>query len=525
MNDANIVLTGFMGTGKSSIGRELAAALGWGFVDTDDLIVQRDGRAIVDIFRESGEAAFRTWERTVAAELAESSQLVIATGGRMMLDDTNAANLSRNGRVLCLTATPADILARLADDVRRPLLDVPDPQQRIQELLAERAAGYGRYPQITTSNRTIADVVAAILAQFNLTPLQRMVVSHPQGQYPVLVGSNLLPRLRQLANLSGPYVVVTDSNVGPRYGDIFDDALAVVTVPAGEQFKTLQTMHNIYDGLLAAGLDRTGTVVAVGGGVVGDMAGFAAASYMRGVDFIQCPTSLLAMVDASVGGKTGVDLPQGKNLVGAFKQPTAVLADVATLQTLPAVELTSGMAEVIKHGLINDPKLFEELEAGVWELRSDDPSSIINLQSLIFRAIQVKRDVVQADPFEQGQRALLNLGHTFGHAIEQVSGYAIRHGEGVAMGLVCAAHLSAQLGYADAALQARIDAVVAQANLPVRIPGLSATAVYQAMGSDKKKAAAGLRFILIRDVGDCFVQGGVPKTAVLATLTALGAVP
>ena len=253
--------------------------------------------------------------------------------------------------------------------------------------------------------------------------------------------------------------------------------------------------------------------MALGGGVVGDTAGFVAATYMRGVRFVQCPTTLLAMVDASVGGKTGVDLPEGKNLVGAFKQPTAVLADLDTLHTLPPEEFSAGLAEVIKHGLLADPRLFARLEMESWDGRTALPAA---LQALITDAIQVKRDVVQADPFEGGRRALLNLGHTFAHAIEQVSGYAVRHGPAVGLGLVAAAQLSAGLGYCDAALPARVTAVVARAGLPVHIPAaLNPTALYRAMGSDKKKAAGRLRFILLREIGAAFVADGVPETAVL----------
>ncbi len=361
-------------------------------------------------------------------------------------------------------------------------------------------------------------------------PYQILPVTHPTGQYDVLVGDNLLPQLRELACITGPLAVVTDTNVGPLHAAKIEGALTVVTVPAGEQFKTLDTVREIYDQLFAAGLDRKGTLVALGGGVVGDMTGFVAATYMRGLDFVQCPTTLLSMVDASVGGKTGVDMPQGKNLVGAFKQPTAVLADLATLSTLSPAEFASGMAEVVKHGLLANNGLLERLEIGDWRLSPDNQSLILrqaqdrssNLQSLVTDAIQVKRDVVQEDPFEHGRRAILNLGHTFGHAIEQVSGYTVRHGEGVAMGLTAAANLSARLEECDPALQARIEKVLANVGLPTRIPAdLPPEALFHAMGSDKKKAAGLLRFVLIRDVGDVFVRGNVAKEDVLAAITAV----
>lgn len=350
--------------------------------------------------------------------------------------------------------------------------------------------------------------------------IKRLAVAYPGGQYEVCVGSGLLARLRELAGIYGPLVVVTDENVGRLYANKVGEATAVITLPAGERFKTLDTVRDLYDHLLAAGIDRKGTIVALGGGVVGDMAGFAAATYLRGVNFVQCPTSLLAMVDASVGGKTGVDMPQGKNLVGAFKQPTAVLADVSTLVTLPPEEFAAGMAEVIKHGLIAGGELMARLMNKELRLKvKDADASTFDLQSLILSAIGVKRDVVQADPFEQEQRAVLNLGHTFGHAIEQVSGYVVRHGEGVAMGLVAAANLSARLGYCRSDLQTQVEAILEKVDLPTRFPAqFSPVDLYAAMFTDKKMAAGRLRFVLLRDVGDVFVTADVSETAVLETL-------
>lgn len=344
-------------------------------------------------------------------------------------------------------------------------------------------------------------------------------VTHPTGRYKIHVGQTLLPNYLALANINGPVALITDTNVGPKHAEKLGEVACHITVPAGEKHKTLETVNGMYAQLLEAGIDRKGTVVALGGGVVGDMAGFAAASFMRGIDFVQCPTSLLAMVDASVGGKTGVDLPQGKNLVGAFKQPTAVLADISTLQTLPPEEFANGMAEVIKHGLINDPNLFAFVEKEGSRLSTASPA---RLQALVSEAIKVKRDVVQEDPFEHGRRALLNLGHTFGHAVEQVSQYSVSHGQGVAMGLVAAANLSARLEFCDPELQGKIEAVLTQVNLPTRIPSnLLLADIYKMMFSDKKKAMNKLRFILIKDVGDVFMAHDVAEQDVMAAMTAV----
>ncbi|HSG17111.1 MAG TPA: 3-dehydroquinate synthase [Anaerolineae bacterium] len=527
MKRPNIVLTGFMGTGKSSVGRIVAEDSGRIFVDTDDLIVEQAGVTIAEIFEQEGEAVFRAMERQVARDLSGQTELVIASGGRMMLDPVNALLLSRGGLVYCLTASPQEILARLAvDDRRRPLLEIDRPAEKVRDLLAERAEGYGQFSQIDTNRRRVRDVVGDILARVELAeagdewrqpPIGRLSVAHPGGRYPVLVGFNLLPRLGELlagAGIDpGPIAIITDDNVGPLYAGTLSglDPAVVITVPAGEENKRLDTVRIMYDQMLAAGLDRTGTVVALGGGVVGDMAGFAAATYLRGVEFVQCPTTVLAMVDASVGGKTGVDLPQGKNLVGAFKQPLAVVADLEALDSLPAAEYKAGLAEVVKHGLIS----------GQLSAFSFQPSAL-SLQPLILDAILVKRDVVEADPFERGRRKVLNLGHTFGHAIEQVSGYTVRHGEGVAMGLVAAAHLSAALGYARPELQGEIESILTQIGLPARIPTeLPAEALLKAMGHDKKRAAGRLQFVLIRQPGDVFVSDQVPETAVRQTLEAL----
>jgi shikimate kinase/3-dehydroquinate synthase len=517
----NIILTGFMGTGKTAVGKALAAQLGYKFVDTDALIEQRAGQSIAEIFRVEGESAFRAWEAGVAEELAGGKEMIISTGGGMMLDRENAAHLAQTGRVFCLTASAAEIVRRLEHEVEvRPLLAVPDPAARVSELLAQRASGYAQFRQINTEGREIAAIAQEIRA---LMETETIAVSSPEGPYEVAIGSQLLPHVGQIAGIHGPFAIISDSNVGPLFAEQCKGDW-LLTIPAGEANKTLATANALYGQLLDCGFDRQGTIVALGGGVVGDVAGFVAATYMRGVDFVQCPTSLLAMVDASVGGKTGVDLPEGKNLVGAFKQPRAVIADLDTLVTLPAVEFSAGMAEVIKSGIIADPELFALAEAYAPQLM--DPSGRAHelLTSVVSKSVQVKRDIVEADPFEHGRRAWLNLGHTFGHAIEQVSGYAVRHGDAVAMGLVAAAHLSAELGFCDSALESRIGDAALGVRLPIRIPEqLEAEALLAAMSTDKKRVTGRLRFVLPRAIGEVFVTEEPQPEQVLATLRHRGA--
>ncbi|CAG0971183.1 partial shikimate kinase / 3-dehydroquinate synthase, partial [Anaerolineae bacterium] len=281
-----------------------------------------------------------------------------------------------------------------------------------------------------------------------------------------------------------------------------------------EQFKTLDSVRAIYDQLLDARLDRQSIVFALGGGVIGDVAGFAAATYLRGVSFVQLPTTLLAMVDASLGGKVAVDHPRGKNLVGAFKHPHAVIADTDALKTLPEAELNSGMAEVVKHAIIDDVGLFEMLE------HNPHPDPITRAKrSWVARAMQVKINIVARDPLEQGERAKLNLGHTFGHALELLSNYKMQHGEAVAIGMVCATRLATRRGICDAYLIERVENLVRAIGLPTRVPREFATnAILDAMATDKKRVGSRLRFILPRALGDVIIVDDIVQEDVASVI-------
>ena len=525
MPPKNIILTGFMATGKTTVGKLLAEELGYKFVDTDVVIVERSKMTIPDIFRTRGEAAFRRIESEVARDLGEREGLVISTGGGMMLNPDNAAVLSRKGRVFCLVATLEEILDRVLKDrhVKRPLLEASDPMQRIVDLMAEREEDYGSFPQMVTSEKTPDEVTRNLMGIFKANPDLRMQISAPNVSYEFIVGGGILPFVSLLAGIDGPTAVITDSNIGPLYAESCGKTDLVITVPPGQQYKTLDTVQTICEELVEKGFDRSTTVLGLGGSVISGLAGFVAATYMRGIDCVQCPTSLLAMADTSIGGKAGINLPQGKNLIGAFKQPKAVIADVATLQSLSTREFASGIAEVMKQALIGDPDLFNTLENGNW---SYDTGELLprlpQLQTLVARAIQVKINIIQEDPFDRGRRAVLNLGHTFAHAIEIVSNHAIRHGEAVAMGLVTAANLSARLGHCSSCLQNRIEAALEASALPIRIPAdVKPDRLLKAMAADKKKKAGRLRFVLLRDIGDVFVTDTVSETDVLKTLAAL----
>ncbi len=360
--------------------------------------------------------------------------------------------------------------------------------------------------------------------------METLKVKTPEGTYPIFIGADILTphtafaRSSFLTQVLGQTeqvcALITNPTVARLHAARVVEALRahgfaprVFEIPDGEQFKNLATVSAVYDQLIDARLERNAILFALGGGVVGDLAGFVAATYLRGVPFVQLPTTLLAMVDSSVGGKVAVDHPRGKNLIGAFKQPRAVIADTHTLTTLPATEWRAGMAEAIKHGIIGDPELFAQLEHGNGRLTID---------AWLPRAIRVKVDVVQRDPFEQGERTKLNLGHTFGHALEKLSQFSLRHGDAVAIGVVCAARLATQLQVCDAALAARIENVLRALELPVRVPrDMPADAILEAMQSDKKRVGARVRFVLPRALGEACIVDDVPREMVIRVIEEL----
>lgn len=355
--------------------------------------------------------------------------------------------------------------------------------------------------------------------------MQTLTVDLGDRSYPIHIGSNVLDR----ADLVLPHlaqkrvVIVTNTTVGPLYLDRLTKTLTEagvrvtpVILPDGEAYKNWETLNLIFDALLRDRAERKTTLMALGGGVIGDITGFAAASYQRGVPFIQVPTTLLSQVDSSVGGKTGINHPLGKNMIGAFWQPQVVLADTDTLNTLPDRELSAGMAEVIKYGLITDAEFFDWLEVNIPKLMVRDTAA---LTEAIYRSCANKAKVVAADEREAGLRALLNLGHTFGHAIEAGMGYGVwLHGEAVAAGTMLAADLSRRMGLISAVDCARTEDLFKHAGLPVKAPALGAAEYLRHMGVDKKVEGGKMRFVLLHAIGDAFVSEA-PEDLLHQTLT------
>ncbi|MCS7059555.1 MAG: 3-dehydroquinate synthase [Anaerolineae bacterium] len=531
-----LILAGFMGAGKTTIGQLAARRLGYHFIDTDAEIERRAGLTIPQLFDQYGEAHFRALEVALVNELATRTHIVVATGGGTVVNPTNRAALLQSGVVVCLTASPEAILRRV-DASTRPMLRVERPgeniHQRVAHLLEQRAPAYAElHYHLDTTHRTVEEAAQLALDIYHAEH-ERIAVRHPAGRYDIVIGERLIDQLGfALAGRgwASPLAIVSDHIVGALYAERVQHALRragldsfVYLMPAGESHKTLRTVEDMYQAFAAGGLERNSAVIALGGGVVGDVAGFAAATYMRGIGFVQVPTSLLAMADSSIGGKVGVDLPFGKNLVGAFKQPDGVFIDLDLLNSLPVDELQCGYAEIVKAALLRGGAAWErvqQLNPEDWRL-AVHPDLRIGLRQTLLDAILLKREVVEEDPFERGRRALLNLGHTFGHGIEAWSRFTIKHGQAVALGMVCAMRLARAIGLCDPALTDAVTVVLQRAGLPTSLPAIEAEAVWELMQTDKKKRGKRLRFALLRAPGDALITDSVDERAAKAALASL----
>jgi shikimate kinase / 3-dehydroquinate synthase len=489
MSRPAIVFIGFMGAGKSTA-LGAARAAGLETTEIDELMEAELGKPIAEAFEQDGEEAFRAREAEVVGELLERADGgAIALGGGSILSERVRAALDRH-IVVWLQVSVEQAWRRIAD-TNRPLATSAEDVER---LMAERLPLYEQLADavVMASDRDVVSRALPLIQALADLPADTKLLwaTSASGEYPVFVGRGLLDT--GWRPLEGARFCVTDRAVGPRYADRLAPLAATVEVEPGEEAKSMVEAERVLSELARAGMTRADHLVALGGGVVGDLAGFCAHVYQRGVPVVQVPTTLVAQVDSAYGGKTGVDLPEGKNYAGAYHLPAAVIADTATLATLPEEELAAGFVEALKTGLLAGGQLWERVRA-IESLNPED------LDDVVFACARYKCEVVAADERDAGLRQALNLGHTVGHAIEAASGYSrYRHGEAVGLGLLAALRLSEA-----AELREECEAILGRHGLPVRLdPAIDLDEILAALGRDKKRTAAGVGFVLLSAPGE-----------------------
>jgi len=544
--NSNIALIGFSATGKSTVARRVAEHLSWIFIDTDDEIVKLSGKSIPEIFKQDGEDKFRQLERKVLRQACQKKRAVIATGGGAILDPRNQKLLLETCVVVCLEAKAETIYQRLLHDslyssnpVVRPLLAGDNPLERIGQLKAYRQPYYAIADwTVHTDNLALEEVSQEVIKGWQYVSRHdnngkqsaeadlACRIETASASYPVFVGWGLLDKLGEKmkqAGLSGAANIISDETVFSIYGERVKRTLGKAgfavnccVVPPGETTKNIAQAVKIYDFLIEHRVERNDVIVALGGGMIGDLAGFIAATFLRGLPWLQVPTSLIAMTDASIGGKVAVNHPKGKNLIGAFYQPRLVLADVQTLTTLPQRELTSGWAEVIKHGLILDADFLQLLEDNIEDLIKLTPDIT---SRVIARSAAIKAQVVTEDEKETGKRIILNYGHTIAHGLEAAGKYErFLHGEAVAIGMMGEAKISQRLGLLSQKAVERQKALLQKFSLPTECSGIALTDVLAAMELDKKVRGKAIQWVLLEDISKTTIRSNVPEREVFSVL-------
>lgn len=502
----SLILNGFMATGKSTVGRLVAARAGTPFVDLDAEIERHTGTTIAELFATHGEPHFRQLEAARLSELlaGERTQVIAVGGGALLRRETRLRALER-AVVVTLHADLKTLLLRAATDTtERPLFKGgPDAIEQLHESRrVAYAEAHARIDVSAASPEQVADLVASVWAR------RPIAVAAGEQSYSVEIGRDILTeRLATAVTGASSASLITDDHVDPLYGDLVRRALELAghapstfRLTPGEEHKNPRTLSLIWEHCLAAGLDRQSRLIGLGGGVTTDVAGFAAATWMRGIGWYSCPTTLLGMVDASVGGKTAVDLPGAKNCIGAFWQPSGVFCDVSVLRSESDRGFRSALAEVVKTALIGDAALFESLEREAHKVRQRDPELT---EELVRRCIAVKASVVSRDERETGLRASLNLGHTIGHALEAFGGYGtLTHGEAVSLGLVAAMRVGVRLAQTPKELEVRVTALLSALGLPTDLSTQPLRQAAALLTHDKKRGGAHVRFVLATAPGE-----------------------
>lgn len=533
----HLYLVGNMGSGKSVVGRAVAERLALPFYDLDALIEQRTGTTVSQIFERAGEAAFREYEQAALAEVSQSAPGVVATGGGIVLREANRERMRQTGWVIYLKASPETLWRRLKHSTHRPLLRTASPRQTLEQIMQAREPLYQEADWILeVDSLTPEQAAEQVIRAYQPTPsapLTVRVLPDQPREYEVRLAAGLHAQAARLIleRVCPTRVVIFTHPVLHSKAQSLQSDLESLGVPthiltlrSGERIKSLYTAAIQYKQMLILGMDRSGLVVILGGGVLGDLGGFIAATYMRGIPYVQIPTTLLAQVDSSVGGKVAVDLPQGKNLVGAFHQPALVLIDPALLRSLPARQWRNGFAEMLKYGIALHRGLWRRLQTmlaqGILTPRGVQKAAEEWLLP-IAQCVRLKAEIVSEDERDTtGKRALLNFGHTVGHAIETALGYQRwLHGEAIAVGMVVEAELGHLLGITPREVVEELRDTVAQAGLPLHLPpAVSVETLLDAMRYDKKRVGDSLSVVVLETVGKARVEPNIPLGAIRAAL-------
>jgi shikimate kinase / 3-dehydroquinate synthase len=532
-----LYLIGNMGSGKTTVGRLVAQRLNLPFCDLDQSIEQLTGQTIAELFAQRGERAFRELEREMLTGTIFIPSGVIATGGGVVLNERNRRLMRLLGWVIYLRASPETLWKRLQHTTDRPLLRTESPYETLQAIVQTREPLYQEADWvIDTDARTpeeVAEAIVRIVAPTPSDPLVIPVLPNQPNEYPVLIAPGLIANAAEaiLERVQPTRVALLTHTNLRHYAEPLQRAFTqhgvpahTITLPSGERIKSLRTAERLYTQLLEAGCERGSLLIVVGGGVLGDLGGFVAATYMRGIPYVQVPTTLLAQVDSSVGGKVAVDLPQGKNLVGVFHQPRMTLIDPETLRTLPLRHWRNGFAEMLKYGAT--------LQIGLWRrLQTMLEQGVLGARMVrktpdqwtlpIARCVSLKAEVVSEDERDlSGRRALLNFGHTVGHAIEAALGYrGWLHGEAIAAGMVAEAEIGRTLGITPPEVVEELRETIAHAGLPTQLPeGIDADTLLAYMRHDKKRAGDALSIVLLEAIGNARFVPNIPMEAIWEAL-------
>ena len=531
-------LVGNMGSGKTTVGRLVAQRLQLPFYDLDRQIEQATGQTIANLFAQQGEQAFRELECKMLTQTIFVPRSVIATGGGVVLNERNRRLMRHRGWVIYLRASPETLWQRLQHTTDRPLLRTESPYETLQAIAQQREPLYKEADWVIDTDALCPEEVAdAIVRAFNPTPDAPLIISVLPSQpheYPVQVApGSATSALQAILQRTQPtrVVIVTHPNLrtyaDPLHAGFNQHGVPahLMTLPSGERIKSLRVAERLYAQLLEVGCERGSLLVIIGGGVLGDLGGFVAATYMRGIPYVQVPTTLLAQVDSSVGGKVAVDLPQGKNLVGAFHQPLMTLIDPDTLGTLPLRHWRNGFAEMLKYGAALQVGLWRRLQTMV-EAELISPRRVRKAPDHwtlpIARCVSLKAQIVSDDERDlSGRRALLNFGHTVGHAIEAALGYrGWLHGEAIAAGMVAEAEIGRTLGVTPPEIVDELRQTIAQAGLPTQLPaGVDADTLLTHMRHDKKRAGDSLSIVLLEGIGNARLVPNIPTEAIREALT------